>query len=111
MLAKRVSLLISPYLSTFRDTAQNRTPVADMLIAILGICTKEELDEADDDQEDVAPTEEELAERRRVIKSKSMLFFKPGLPLSPRILAHHNWFATIVSQFLPSAKCRAYLLS
>ncbi|GAA6061322.1 hypothetical protein JCM10212_003212 [Sporobolomyces blumeae] len=53
--------------------------ITDMLIAMLGICSQEELDEEDEEEEEVAAsgtdeepemTEEEVAERRAAIKNK-----------------------------------------
>lgn len=43
-----------------------------MLIAILGICSKEELEEEELEEEMLSPTEDELAQRKRAIKSKIM---------------------------------------
>lgn len=46
------------------------TLVTDMLLSLLNICTKEELEEVDEGLVDVRETAEEYAERKRVIKSK-----------------------------------------
>lgn len=50
--------------------------VTDMLVAVLNTCTKEELEEGDDEATAVSPTssiaEEDSSERRRVIKNKIM---------------------------------------
>ena len=41
-----------------------------MLLSLLNICTKEELEEADEGPMDVKETAAESAERKRIIKSK-----------------------------------------
>jgi len=41
-----------------------------MLLSLLNICTKEELEEADEELTDSKETAEEFAERKRVIKNK-----------------------------------------
>lgn len=49
--------------------------VTDMLAAVLNTCTKEELEESDEETALVSPvsvTSEESVERRRVIKNKIM---------------------------------------
>ncbi|KAF8880065.1 Metallo-dependent phosphatase-like protein [Infundibulicybe gibba] len=49
--------------------------ITDMLVAVLNTCTKEELEESDDDATLVSPssvTSEESVERRKVIKNKIM---------------------------------------
>lgn len=46
------------------------TLVTDMLLSLLNICTKEELEEADESLMDVKETAEESAERKRIIKNK-----------------------------------------
>ena len=44
--------------------------VTDMLLSLLNICTKEELEEAEEGPADAKETAEESAERKRVIKNK-----------------------------------------
>lgn len=44
--------------------------VTEMLVAVLNCCTKEELDEGDDEDEATPPTPSESAERRKIIKNK-----------------------------------------
>ncbi|XP_006463712.1 hypothetical protein AGABI2DRAFT_194461 [Agaricus bisporus var. bisporus H97] len=46
--------------------------ITDMLVAVLNTCTKEELEESDDDLSLISSAEEESAERRKVIKNKIM---------------------------------------
>ena len=46
------------------------TLVTDMLLSLLNICTKEELEEEDEGLIDVKESAEEFAERKRVIKNK-----------------------------------------
>lgn len=43
--------------------------VTDMLVAVLNTCTKEELEEEDEDLL-ISPSPEESAERRKIIKNK-----------------------------------------
>lgn len=47
-------------------------PVTEMLLAILSICSEEELNESDESEEEevVRPSEEEIQQRRQVIKNK-----------------------------------------
>ena len=45
-------------------------PVTDMLVAVLNTCSKEELDQVDDDAVFTPTTAEEQQERRKVIKNK-----------------------------------------
>ena len=49
-------------------------PVTDMLVAVLNTCTKEELEEHDEDIAIMSPTivSVEHAERRKIIKNKIM---------------------------------------
>lgn len=49
-----------------------RTLVADMLLSLLNICTKEELEEQDEGLIHAKESAAESAERKRVIKSKIM---------------------------------------
>ena len=44
--------------------------VTDMLLSLLNICTKEELEEEDEGLADAKETAEEYAERKRIIKNK-----------------------------------------
>jgi len=50
------------------------SPVTDMLVAVLNTCTKEELEEVDEDLAILSPTaaSAESAERRKIIKNKIM---------------------------------------
>lgn len=43
-----------------------------MLVAVLNTCTKEELEESDDDLSLLSSAEDEFAERRKAIKNKIM---------------------------------------
>lgn len=47
-----------------------RFAVTDMLLALLNVCSKEELEESDEESSVPATPVEESAERRRVIKNK-----------------------------------------
>lgn len=51
------------------DTSLIFTVVTEMLLAILSICTQEELAESEESEED-APSMDDLAARRQVIKNK-----------------------------------------
>lgn len=61
-------------LSLHRPDTNDSSAVTDMLVAVLNTCTKEELEEADDDLALISPgaAAEESAERRKVIKNKIM---------------------------------------
>lgn len=71
MSAKRVCTALFPYLHLWLMIVHI---VTDMLVAVLNTCTKEELEENDEDLAILSPTTAaaETAERRKIIKNKIM---------------------------------------
>lgn len=69
-LVKRVCTFTRP----IRHHLNRDFTVTDMLVAVLNTCTKEELEESDDELSLVSPnaSAEESAERRKAIKNKIM---------------------------------------
>ena len=59
-----------PYFPCFIPKLTFGVLVTDMLLSLLNICTKEELEEQDEGPADAKETAEESAERKRVIKNK-----------------------------------------
>jgi serine/threonine-protein phosphatase 2B catalytic subunit len=70
--------------------------VTDMLVAVLNCCSKEELEEAEEETLVVSPTDSEASERRKVIKNKIMAVGRMArvfallrcVPVIPRILKY-----------------------
>lgn len=80
-------------------------PVTDMLIAILGICSKEELEEEEEEEAAaLVPSEDDLAERKRVIKNKILAVGKMSRVFS--VLRFASLFDVIVLDLADRLVCR-----
>jgi hypothetical protein len=92
LLARRVSVV--QFYSTVHTTDRTLA-VTDMLAAVLNTCTKEELEESDDETVLVLPTSvvvEESVERRKIIKNKIMAVGRMARVFALLRLVHPFYF-------------------